>query len=63
MGNVLCSGSAFVITAQEMSVRAEKITAECTNDSPYIHKCVYMVMCKVIILEKEQIFLLFVKKH
>lgn len=41
MGNVLCSGSAFVITAQEMNVHAEEITAECSNDSPYIHKCVY----------------------
>lgn len=61
MGNVFCSGSAFVITVQEMSVHAEKITAECSNDSPYIHKC--MVMCKVIILEKRQILLLFVKKH
>lgn len=42
MGNVLCSGSAVVITAQEMSVHAEKITAEGSNDSSYIHnKCVY----------------------
>lgn len=41
MGSVLCSGSAFVLTAQEMSVHVEKITAECTFDSPYVHKCVY----------------------
>lgn len=41
MGNVLCSGIAFVITAQEMNVHAEEITVQCTNDSPYIHKCVY----------------------
>ncbi len=63
MGNVLCSGSSVVITAQEMSVHAEKITAECSNDRSYITTSVCMIMCKAINVEKEQMLLLFVEKH